>query len=326
MASPSAVQFGRGFSLQLAGQQDIVEVGMDLRVRFQITANDIETPNVAVIRVYNLSSERVKYLISEFTQVTVAAGYGENIGTIFKGQVKQFRRGKERNVDSYLDILAADGDQAYNFGLVNQGQGISLPGGTSASQRFNALTQSLGVPADPSATNVLAANQPTGGVLPRGKVMFGLARYYMGDLARTANVRWSIQGGRAVLVPITGYLAGDIIKINSSSGMVGVPEATEQGITVTCLLNPAIQIGYQIQLNEADVTDTILKSQFFPEYTHLNLVATVDQSTEGLYRVIVIEHEGDSRGNEWFTKLVCLKLDPSAAPTASVQAFPGPNG
>jgi hypothetical protein len=317
MASASAVQFGRGFSLQLAGQQDIVEVGMDLRVRFQITANDIETPNVAVIRVYNLSSERVKYLISEFTQVTVAAGYGENIGTIFKGQVKQFRRGKERNVDSYLDILCADGDAAYTLGVVN----TSLPAGASANQRFQTLTQSLGVPADPSTTNVLAANQPTGGILPRGKVMFGLARYYMGDLARTANVRWSIQGGRAVLVPITGYLPGDIIKINSSSGMVGVPEANEQGIAVTCLLNPAIQVGYQVQINEADVTETVIKSQFFPQYTHLNLVATVDQSTEGLYRVIVIEHEGDTRGPEFYTKLVCLKLDPSAAPNASIAPF-----
>src|SRR5437660_1663880 len=294
MASPGA-QFGRAFSLQLlstpiSGQQNIVEIGSDLRVRFQITANDIETPNAAVLRVYNLSSEGVKCLIAECGQVIVNAGYGENIGTLFKGTIKQFRRGKERNVDSYLDILAADGDLAYNFGLAS----VSLPGGSSTNQRFQALTQSLGVPADPSTTSVLAANQPTGGILPRGKVMFGLARYYMGDLAKTANVRWSIQNGQAILVPISGYLPGDIIKINSTSGMISVPEATEQGITVTTLLNPAIKIGYQVQINEADVTETVIKEQFFPEYTHLNLVAIVDPSTEGLYRVIVIEYEGDS--------------------------------
>jgi hypothetical protein len=319
--SSGGVQFGRGFSLQLVGQQAIVEVGSDLRVRFQITANDIETPNAAVIRVYNLSSDRIKYLISEFTQVTIAAGYGENIGTIFKGQVKQYVRGKERNVDSFLEIRAADGDLAYNKGFVND----SLPGGASVNQQFQSLVKAMDIPADPSTDAVLAA-QPYGGILPRGKVRFGLARYFMSDLAKTANVRWSIQNGRVVLVPITGYLAGDVIKINSTSGMVGVPEATEQGITVTCLLNPAIQIGYRIQLNEADVTETVIKNQLFPGYRDVNFVANVDHSTEGFYRVIVIEHEGDTRGQEWYTKLVCLKIDPSAAPTASVQGFPGPTG
>ncbi len=317
--------FGRSFALQLASQQNLVEVGLDLRVKFSITANDISTPNAAVIRVYNLSDQRIKQLISEFTQVTVIAGYGENPGVIFKGNVKQFRRGKERNVDSYLDILAADGDLAYNFGFVN----VSLPAGATLLDVFNQSVKAMAtaaekagatLTADPTATQVL---QQFGGVLPspRGKVLFGLARSYMGDLAATTKTRWSIQNGRVVLVPLTGYLPGDIIKINSSSGMIGVPEATEQGITVTTLLNPAIQVGYQIQLNEADVTETVIKEQFFPEYTHLNLVATVDQSTEGLYRVIVIEHVGDTRGTEYYTKIIALKLDPSAAPTASVAAF-----
>lgn len=323
--SSGGVQFGRSFALQLSGQNDIVEVGLDLRVRFQITANDIETPNAAVIRVYNLSSERIKQFIAEFTQVTVIAGYGENPGVIFKGNVKQFRRGKERNVDSYLDILAADGDLAYNFGFVN----VSLPAGTTLLDVFNQSVKVMSaeaekagatLTADPYATQVL---QQFGGILPspRGKVMFGLARNYLRDLARTTNTRWSIQGGRVVLVPTTGYLPGDVIKINSASGLIGVPEATEQGITVTTLLNPAIQVGLRVQLNEADVTETVVREQFFPGYKDLNLVATVDHSTEGFYRVIVIEHEGDTRGQPWYTKLVCLKLDPSAAPNASVAAF-----
>ena len=330
----SDAQFGRSFALQIASAQDIVEVGSDLRVKFQITANDIETPNTAVIRVYNLSDTRVRQLVAspagltpltavpgrtraqwEFSKIVLSAGYGENPGVIFEGTIKQFRRGKERNVDSFLEILAADGDIPYNRGVVND----SLPAGATVNQQFQGLVKAMGIPADPSTTAVLA-DSPYGGILPRGKVRFGLARYYMSDLAKTANVRWSIQNGQLVLVPITGYLPGDAIKINSATGMVGVPEANEQGVTVTTLLNPAIRVGYRVEINEADVTETVISEQFFPEYNHLNLVATVDRSTEGLYRVIVIEHEGDSRGIEWYTKLVCLSLDPSAAPNAAVSA------
>ena len=51
MATAAGVQFGRACSLQLFNNQEALDISSDLRIRFQISANDIETPNVAVIRV-----------------------------------------------------------------------------------------------------------------------------------------------------------------------------------------------------------------------------------------------------------------------------------
>lgn len=313
----SPTQFGRAANLFLANASSALDLS-NMHFKFDVFASDVETPNTAVIRVYNLSQQTVNEAISEYSSVVLQAGYGDQPGEIFRGTVKQFRKGKERNVDSYLEILAADGDVGYNFGFVNK----TLEAGATGLQVFQALADSLGYPADPAAQSYLGG---TGGILPRGKVLFGLARSYMRDLATTRNLRWSIQKGVLTLIPLDAYLPGDAVVINSATGMVGVPEATDQGITVQMLLNPQIKMGQSIRLNNKDITTTIIKQQFFPGYTDLNLVATVDSSDDGTYRVIVVEHTGDTRDQEWYTKVTCLLISQSAQGTSNptVQPYPG---
>jgi hypothetical protein len=306
----SSLQFGRSISLLLNNGSDVLDLS-NLRIRFQISASDVETPNTAIIRVYNLRDETTQFAVQEFSQVKLSAGYGENIDQIFSGTVKQFRRGKERNVDKYLDIFAADGDVNYNFGLSNS----SISANSTPEQRVNKIAQDMGVSVGQIPT------LQSGGILPRGKVMFGLSRIFMRQIANSNQMRWSIQNGQLTLIPLTGYLPGEAVVVNSATGMIGIPEATDQGITVTMLLNPKVRIGQQLQINNADIAQTTIKEQFFPGYTDFNFVATVDSSTDGIYRVIVAEHSGDTRDTEWFTKAICLLIDQSSAPEAAVAPF-----
>lgn len=306
-------QFGRSGQLLLTNDSQALDLS-NLRFKFHTQAADVETPNTVIIRVYNLSEQTTKQAIAEYSGVVLSAGYGNEAGVIFKGTVKQFRRGKESNVDRYLDIFAADGDVAYNFSVLN----TTLKSGSSDVQRFNTIVQAFGLPADPQAPSYLSN---TGGILPRGAVLFGMARSAMRDLANSNNVRWSIQNGVVTLIPLTGYLPGIAVKLNSATGLIGVPEATDQGITVQCLLNPAIRVGGQVVINNKDITTTTIKQQFFPGYTDLNLIATVNSETDGAYRVIVIEHVGDTRGQEWYTNLVCLSVDQSSPADSSVLPY-----
>ena len=283
----------------------------NLRFRFEVRASDVETPNTLSCRVYNLAGETVNRIIQEFDTVTLTAGYQTgNQGTIFQGDIKQFRRGRERNVDNYLDILAADGDQSYNFAVINQ----SFPAGTTESQELSAIASSLGLPVAPTAEGFLT----TGGILPRGKTRFGMARLHMANLARRNNVRWSIQNGVVTLIPETGFLPGQVVAINTASGMIGTPEQTDNGIVVRCYLNPLIRIGQAVKINNGDINQAIIKSQFFPSYTSQYYPATV--ANDGLYRVLVAEHVGDIRANDWYTELTCLDIDASSPTATSVLA------
>ena len=186
----------------------------------------------------------------------LAAGYSFNVAQIFKGTVKQFRRGKERNTDSFLDIYAADGDLEYNFKTMS----VTLENANQVTIA-KTIASSMGLPLDPNAVGYLTEhNFP----LARGKILFGLCRDFMRDLALTNNARWSIQNGVLTLVPITGYLPGEAVEINSLTGMIGSPEATEQGVIITTLLNPLIRVGQAVRLNNNDITTTTIKQQLFP--------------------------------------------------------------
>lgn len=74
-AAESDRLWGRACSLLVAdaaGQG--LELG-ELRVVFATKKGDIETPNTAEIRVYNLSNDTANQIQREFTRVVLQAGY-----------------------------------------------------------------------------------------------------------------------------------------------------------------------------------------------------------------------------------------------------------
>lgn len=297
--------------------------GLDLsqqQIWFQVSQEDTESPSTAIIRVYNLKESTEKRIQKEYQNVVLQAGYeGDgNYGKIFTGTVKQFKRGRVNALDSYLDIFAADGDKAYNFGFVNK----TLAAGSSIKDRVEAISEGF---QKYDVTNgqldgLTQATSQTGGVLPRGKVLFGLAKDQMGAVTDTAGVSWSIQDGKLVTVPLTGYLPGEAVALNSRTGMIGVPEATQNGIEVQCLLNPKIRIGTRVQIDNKLINQTTVREQGFPRYTDLSFPASV--TNDGFYRVLVVEHEGECPyGNTWTSKLTCLAVNQASPPDQSVLPY-----
>lgn len=302
----------RGLDISVDKTKD-GQPSVPLRFRFEVLASDTETPNTLVARAYNLAQDTVNSIIREYDTVTLVAGYvNGNKGNIFQGDIKQFYYGRERNVDSFLEIRAGDGDRAYNNAVINQ----TFPAGSNDKDELSAIAAAMGIPVAPTVDGYLSF----GGILPRGKVRFGMARLHMAEIALKNNCRWSIQNGVITLVPNSGYLPGTAVEINSATGMIGTPEQTDNGIIVRCLLNPAIKIGQAVKINNRDINQTNLRSHLaFPNYRSQYYPATV--SNDGLYRVLVAEHYGDSRGtgNDWYTELTCLNVDPSSPATNSVQ-------
>jgi hypothetical protein len=275
----------------------------DMHIRFKTQAMQAGAPNTAWIRVYNLKDETANSIQKEFQEVSLQAGYQDgNYALIFKGQIMQVKKGKENNVDSYVDIMAADALVAHTFGYVAK----SLDSASSADQ-VNAIKTALSDKGVTLAPDALKAVGSTGGVLPRGKVLWGLGGALLNDIADSTATTWSIQNGVLTFIKRDGYKAGEAVQINSQTGMVGVPEATEQGIEIKTLLNPLIGIGGRVQINNADINQTSVNGAMYPSYgAPPQFAKTTD---DGIYRVLVAEHSGDNRGQEWYSSLVCLSLD-----------------
>ena len=299
-----SVQFNRAASLLLVGSG---EKGLDLskmRFTFKTVQCDEESPNNAEIRIYNLKPETVKNIKAEYQRVVLQAGYETAIGVIFDGTIKQFREGKESNIDSYIDILVADGDLAYNWAVVNK----TLEVGTTSQERVLAALDAM--KAQGATEGYLAPF--TGGALPRGKVLFGLARGIMRAETENLGATWNIENGAVNIVPLSGYKPGTAVVLNAATGLIGRPEQTDNGVQVRCLLNPRITVGNLIKIDNKAVNLTINAKgtpagTTYNSYTAIQNLASI--TTDGLYRVYVAEHHGDTWGNDWFTDIVALAID-----------------
>lgn len=277
----------------------------DLHFRFRTVQSDFEGPNTCEIRVYNLATSTISRL-REFTQVVLQAGYESNYGVIFSGTLLQYRIGRESPTNTYVDLLVADGDIAYNFATVS----TTLAAGSSSKERLDAVIGSMG---SHGVAPGYAPAQPTGGVLPRGKVLFGMSRDFMRDWVRGEKCAWNISDGKVNVVPLDSYLPGQAVVLNAMTGMVGRAEQTETGLEVQCLLNPLLRIAGRVQIDNASVNQLIQRDggQMMPydKWAGVQMMASI--STDGFYRILVVEHEGDTRGQAWNSRLICLALDPS---------------
>lgn len=295
------------------------EKGLDLsefRIRFEVTSADVETPNNAAIRVYNLSQETIQKIQGEFSEVVLNAGYQNgNYGVIFKGTIKQFKIGRENAIDSYLDILAGDGDIEYNQAFID----LSLKSNKTPKQQIEEIAKKIGTPADTSALIIDAQHLPS----LRGAVLFGLARSSLRNIATSLDASWSIQNGSIVFIDNTGYRDGTAVEINVSTGLIGVPEQTGGGIRLRCLINSRIQIGCLVKLNNAEIVQLLQQNPSagavpYNQRTGIqpNAALSLKDST---YRVYAIDHEGDSRGQAWYSTLTCLAVDLSAPRNKAVE-------
>ena len=321
------VQFGRTCKLLVSSGTSALDLS-EFRIQFQVHGTDLPTPNMAQIRVYNIGASTSYDIVNGYNSVLLQAGYGSDYNDIFKGVIVQFKRGRESNVDSYLDIVAADGDEGYNFGVISQ----SFAAGSHVAAQVDALATSMGLTVDPKVYDALSNPKalPAGGVLLRGKTLYGMSRLNLDQLSYNCQARWSIQNGVLTFIPLTGYLPGEAIVLNSQTGMIGVPEATDNGIKIRVLLNPRIRIGCRVQINESDIarypglTGGYLQNNsnngvygkgkidpFFPAFT----------TSDGFYRVMSVDHNGDTRGQNWYSDLVCLAVDSTQPSSDSVEAY-----
>lgn len=283
------------------------------RFTFKSTQADQETPNNCVIRVYNLSDTTVARIKGEYKRVIVQAGYKNGpAGVVFSGEIRQFGAGREDAKDTYFDLLAADGDTAYSYGYMSQTFDKS-------STHLEKTAAAISAMSPYGVKQGYVAYEGTGGVLPRGAVKFGLARAQLRGLVKNVGATWNINGGKVNIVPLDGYLPGEAVILNSATGLIGRVEQTVDGMRCRCLINPKLGPGTLLKIDNKSINTTQSANPLggnvnapqipFDSYKGLQRYASI--AADGLYRVYVAEHEGDSRGQEWYTNIIGLAVNPS---------------
>jgi hypothetical protein len=262
-------QFGRVCQLIVGKDGSGIKIS-ELRMRFDIKKSSDENPNTAKIEIYNLNPEHQNQLLKEWADIQLLAGYQGAERLIFSGQIRTATP-KIQGTDRIITIESGDGDREILRGFVNK----TLTKGCTANQVVAACQSSMfGVP------NAHKDDLET--VYARGRVLSGRASDVLTKQTKQDGAQWSIQDGQMLLLKGDNVRPNAVWLINQSTGMLGSPEPTQDGVKVKTLLNPAYLIGG---------------------------VAKIDSEIyQGGVRIESIRHSGDTHSSEWSSELEGLRV------------------
>lgn len=319
-----AQQWIRKCSLIVGDGAKGLELG-EFRVTFQIIRATTQSPGRAMIRVYNLKADTEKQIQKEFTKITLKAGYeaaGAPYGVIFTGNTIEAPRGRENPVDTYLDILAADGDQAYNYAVVSK----TLAPGSTFKDQLKTIEEAL----KPHGVTLGYIPDLGSAKMPRARVFHGMARDYLRTIARSTNCSWHIDQGKVDFVKNDGVKPGEAVVLNSDTGLIGRPIQTMNGILARCLLNPNLRIGGQVKIDQASVNEMMGNLVWGGEG---GSSASADPQTDallrpsiaddGLYKILQLGFTGDTRGQAWYADLTLAPINGTQPGTQQALGFGG---
>ena len=236
----------------------------DLYMQFEIKKTLSSTPNEGTATIYNLSDFTETRIKDSGTRIRIKAGYNGEYGLLFDGDVRKVERDKQPP----------------------ERQTVITLGGN-----YISLTEAV-------------SNVSYQGPIPVGRVLldtidtFGLAYAGLDSLpiavlndfsftGRTADlfdeiltplgVQWYEDSG-FVLFSEVGTSTEEVVLLNASSGLIGSPAVTDEGIKAVSLLNHNIRPGGRVKVESELVT--------------------------GIYKVTQLVYRGDNREGDFFTEFL----------------------
>lgn len=259
-------KFGRNYSLTVqAVSGDFLSIAPPLTIEFDINRNTLTSCNTASIRIYNLSEKHRNEIrknannYGDLRTVTLVAGYGKNMATIFYGNITNAWSVRE-GVNFITQIECLDGGYAFANGLFNG----TFPAGTFQSDILETMMSQL-----PGVAAGSIGSYP--GSISRGNPYSGSIPDLLNEIT---NGGFFIDNGKANCLGTSECIAGEVPVINEKSGLLGTPVLEQTFLYFDMLFEPSLFVGQEVQL----------QSTTFKDVNGNNL--------NGFYKIISLKHRG----------------------------------
>lgn len=267
----------------------------ELDVRFRVQRTLRPEPDTLELSIYNLNGEHRSQLQRQggtAVPVRLEAGYrqprlstdaaasldaigftgSDALPLIFGGDVREIWSTYE-GTDWVTTLTAGDGDTS-RTARVNKSFGPGTPLRFAIEQVAAALGLGLGQLPKEIAT---AMSWDGARQFPAGIVLSGNGYAQLSRLLTVAGYTWTVQDGEIVVVR-NGASYGTAVLLTPETGLVGSPMPANDGrISATCLLQPDLLPGRQVQFETRHV--------------------------QGHYLVESTVHTGDTSSTEWYVQL-----------------------
>jgi hypothetical protein len=276
--------FNRKFEILVDGKPVITDERF--RVIFQVTQDYGGFVSYCDLSIYGLSDDSIGKLNKENIQVSLKAGYENNIDFIFKGILIRFIQ-RRTGPDTISQLICRGGGQS------NKTVNITLGKNTKVTTIIKACADAIGLPLVIKESDFASVPPYT-----KGATIYGDPTQYLNDLAKTHDFSYVVINDKIRVTKNTGYIDGSVREVSQFTGMIGFPEISENGCDVSIIMNPRVKIGGRINIKSE------LKTFNFSNVYYRKIPP---KAGTGVYRVFKVIHNGDSWTNTWNTQITAFR-------------------
>jgi len=218
---------------------EAVEIKPELRVQFQITKSIRGGLNSCALRVYNLNEDKRMKIVKnkqnnlKMIKFLFKAGYKNNIGLLFKGNVWNAYSIKQ-GADFITIINSLDG----GYDMINSFTSKTINGGNYIEHILADMPNTQ----KGALTNLKKLFRP--------KVLVGNSHKLIEE-NMGIDETFFIENEKLYVMK-DNEVIGDLISLVSpETGLIQTPVIDNQQVTFKTLLNPSIKIGHRIQLESS---------------------------------------------------------------------------
>lgn len=261
-------KFQRDYQITIeTNDGSFVVVQYPLTLEFNIVRNIFASANTGDFRILNLGAvtrNRIyknKFQTNIFRSVVLKAGYDKQLPIIFNGNIKEAFSYKEQgSVEFVTEMSCYDG----GFDISNSFSSFSLTSGATEDQVVDRLIKDL-------KNTERGTISTIGGEHLRGRTILGNTMDRLSE--ETGNAAF-IDNGKVHVLRDSECLQGDILLLNSKTGLLGSPKRTGNLLIVELLFEPKLKVGQQVSLE-----------------------SQTERNYNGIYKVIGIQHTGIISGS-----------------------------
>jgi hypothetical protein len=292
--------FDRYYRLQL--DRVVIEGTLDIEAKIEKT--DKAEPNKAQIKVFNLNPDhRDQLLRMSGTQidksqrkpifVELDAGYADNHGVIFSGDLRNLETRIENKVDISIVVFGHDGGHKFKTSTIEK----SFAKGTPLATAIRACAEAMGVgTGNVDEVSGTATIPGLGKTLPQGIVLHGPAWSQLDRLLKSAGLEWSIQDNNIIVTERGKPLNRSAIRLSPETGLIGSPETevttdvvpgkaappkTKHGVKAKALIQPGL-------------------------YPKRKVILDTENFKNRGFVISSVEYNLQSGGNDWYADMILL--------------------
>lgn len=275
----------------IGSEEDITVTGLRISCQISIVgANQMPEAQMMIWGlsdsvIYKLSTAGQLWQKTRKNSVIISAGdAGGPLPRIFEGQITQAWADLHDAPNVSFNIQANTGYLAQMAPTAP----TSYPGQTEAATMIKNLVDRYN---KETKSNIVFKNNGVNVQFPT-YYTYGTIREQIKQIVDDAGIEWNnMDNGVLEIWPRGGTPAGKAILLSPSTGMVGYPDFTAQGMTITTLFNPGLRFGGLVDV----------ESLLTPSENNKGLQPVKVKN----WPIKIIEHslETQKPGGEWFTRV-----------------------